>query len=117
MPSLHIGLGVFKKLYDQMEIQANHIDGKIYAYKVRQGNDSDDEDDDRDQKATNFDQAIQRRIDQRIYIKGQLERKQEDLEDLFDEIPLAGLKKKKKEVVSEMLTEIGKVQQDIEELV
>ncbi len=122
MPSLHIGLGVFKRIYDEMEVEANKIDAKIYSHRVTSSEEEEEEDDlplaDLTPK-NNFEQAIHHRIAERTTICQAIEQKETEVEDLFDDLPLAGLKhgKQFQDKVSSMLGEIGRLRQDISELV
>ncbi|XP_072047968.1 uncharacterized protein [Amphiura filiformis] len=120
VPSLHIGLGVFKKMYDMLEVDANNIDSKIYKHRVGDIDDDDDDDDDdviATKQHSNFDQAIMRRISEKDRVKETIEKKKEQVEDMFDDIPLASIKKKRqKKDVANMLGAIGTVRQEINEL-
>ncbi len=121
MPTLHIGLGVFKKIVDMMEDEANAIDAKIFHHRVA-GDDSDSDDDVplakvKQHKVTNFDQAIEKRIKERQQIAGIIEHKEHQVEELLDNIPLAAIKRRNKTAVAKMLSEVADVRQEIAELV
>ncbi|XP_071787541.1 uncharacterized protein [Asterias amurensis] len=82
IPSLHISLGIYKKLFDMFESSCHNIDLKLYKWSVEFA----DEDD--DNSATNFEQQISNEFERQQKIDSVMTQKQKELEQLEEELPL-----------------------------
>ncbi|XP_071796273.1 uncharacterized protein [Asterias amurensis] len=82
LPSLHISLGVFKKLFDLYESACHELDLKLF--KLRYEHDEVDTDAARSNFETQIDAEIKHQIDKKI----QLTEKQNQLEQLEEDLPL-----------------------------
>lgn len=109
MPTLHISLGVYNKIYDKLEEDASVIDQKIFRHRVKNPEDETD-------AKTNFNQSIQSKIKERANIQKAIHKKQEDIEEALDNIPLKHIKKPSQNIKKTLET-IGQARQEINEMV
>ena len=88
VPSLHLGLGIYKNLFDKLEAECHEIDNIIYKALVVDGSD----DKDSPEPASNFAQRIGNQIQKNKLIDQEIQKQKDHLEQLLDEIPLFLLK-------------------------
>ena len=98
MPSLHISLGVYKRLFDLLEEDCNALDNTIFHHQVTD-EDIDEEED--DFQSNNFTQNILSARADISKLKESLEKKQAQLEELKDDLPLQLLKLSSQELEQE----------------
>ncbi|XP_071796167.1 uncharacterized protein [Asterias amurensis] len=87
LPSLHISLGVFKKLFDLFESDCHRLDEHLFKLRAQVEDEDEDEDED-EHRDTNFDVQIATSVKQRNHIAEQLTKKKSRLEELEDDLPL-----------------------------
>lgn len=83
LPSLHISLGVFKKLFDLFESNCHELDGQLFKLRTQSYDDDDDEN-----AGTNFEEQIASSVQKRNTVAQQLREKQSRLDELEDDLPL-----------------------------
>ncbi|XP_071950201.1 uncharacterized protein [Antedon mediterranea] len=98
VPSLHLSLGIFKKLFDMLETEAHSIDCLIYS--LRKNGELDDT------SESKFDKIIQHQIQTQIDIKEKIEEKKLKLTEMEDAMPLIYLKGS---VDGSIITNVGKI--------
>ena len=84
LPSLHISLGVFKKLYDLFEGECHDLDSHLFKLRADAEVDSDED----DLEVNNFDAQVSASISKQHNISKQLQDKQARLEEIEDDLPL-----------------------------
>ena len=84
LPSLHMSLGIFKKLFDMLEAQCHELDMKLFSLCVT----NTDEDDDDATPECNFDQQVYAEYKRQILITEEKQKKEEELEQVEEELPL-----------------------------
>ena len=90
VPSLHLGLGIYKKLFDNLEGECHDLDNIIYKAMVM------DADDNPEPTCTsNFEQRIEKQIQKNKQVDREISKHKEQLEELLDEIPLYLLQESK----------------------
>ncbi|XP_033116827.1 uncharacterized protein LOC117116845, partial [Anneissia japonica] len=82
VPSLHISLGVFKKLFDMYESEAHEIDCHMYECRKK----TSDEDDKFGSSV--FKKLIQNNIKTQLECKNKIEKKEQRLAEAEEEMPL-----------------------------
>ncbi|XP_038062353.1 uncharacterized protein LOC119732823 [Patiria miniata] len=115
LPSLHISLGIFKKIYDLLESDCHSLDVRLFKLRV-EGADEDDDDDE-----FNFDQAVVAEVRRQQELQHQLLQKRESLEELEEELPLFQLQSHPQAQqihgeYREMICKAGQLHTDITEL-
>ena len=87
VPSLHLGLGIYKNLFDKLEAECHEIDNIIYKAMIVDGSDEIDS----PEPTSNFAQRIGNQIQKNKLIDQEIQKQKDHLEQL-DEIPLFLLK-------------------------
>ena len=82
LPSLHISLGVFKKLFDLFESECHRLDEHLFKLRAET------EDDDEMTSTNNFDEQVTTSIKKRNSIAQQLRDKKSRLDELEEDLPL-----------------------------
>ncbi|XP_033646390.1 uncharacterized protein LOC117305619 [Asterias rubens] len=85
VPTLHISLGVFKRLYDLFEQACHELDVAILKERAIARDIDDDFEDD---STTDFDKKVENELCRKRTIKRDLQEKRDQLEDLEEDIPL-----------------------------
>ncbi|XP_072051754.1 uncharacterized protein [Amphiura filiformis] len=93
VPSLHVSLGIFKRLYDLLEEECNTLDNTIFNYQVEcEEEASQDSQDSQDLVDNNFTQTIRSAKNRLHALKTSIQKKEAKLEDLIEDLPLQLLK-------------------------
>ncbi|XP_072027206.1 uncharacterized protein [Amphiura filiformis] len=93
VPSLHVSLGIFKRLYDLLEEECNTLDNTIFNYQVEcEEEASQDSQDSQDLVDNNFTQTIRSAKNRLHALKTSIQKKEAKLEDLVEDLPLQLLK-------------------------
>ena len=82
-PTLHISLGVYKKLYDLFEEECHKLDVFILEHKAKAVDESDTS-----EHPTNFGNQIKAEAMRKTQLAADLQKSRLQLEDLEDELPL-----------------------------
>ena len=83
IPTLHISLGVYKKLYDLFEEECHKLDVFILEHKAKAVDESDTS-----EHPTNFGNQIKAEAMRKTQLAADLQKSRLQLEDLEDELPL-----------------------------
>lgn len=105
MPTLHISLGIYQKIYNKLEDSCNDIDAIIFHHRI-QNNDPKG-------SSTNFHEVIQQQLDFNKIVKNKIQEKHDQIEELEEEIPLA----LNAEALNKIFTAIHLLRQDKTKLV
>ncbi|XP_038062362.1 uncharacterized protein LOC119732830 [Patiria miniata] len=89
LPTLHISLGVFKKLYDLFERDCHDLDLELFHLRVKAQDNSD---------LTNFDDQVANEIERLRRIQEQLHDKRSALESAEEDLPLYVLQNEMEEI-------------------
>ena len=119
LPSLHISLGIFKKLFDMYEEQCHELDMKLFTLCVTNPADEDDLDDDTP-PLCNFDQQVNAEYKRQILLRDDKQKKEEELEQIEEELPLHLLQNDLKSVdktFKDMAKRAFTIRQELHELV
>ncbi|XP_038053533.1 uncharacterized protein LOC119725985 [Patiria miniata] len=110
IPTLHISLGVYKKLFDLLERACHDLDVKLFQLRVT----SQDH-----EEGTNFDDQIAAEIQRQNKIQQDLTEKRSALEQAEEELPLYALRNncdKMDEAFRDTATSVFKLRADIRDL-
>ena len=83
-----MSLGIFKKLYDMLEERCHHLDVELFSLSVEHTDQSDSPSSDH-----NFDQRIKEEWIHQQKVKDEINKKEEELEQIEEELPLYLLQK------------------------
>ena len=89
LPTLHISLGVFKKLFDLLEKECHSMDVELLHLRVRTEDSA---------GRTNFDDQVVAERERQDNVKQILEEKRNDLERAEEELPLHVLQNTREEM-------------------
>ena len=113
IPTLHISLGVYKKLFDLLERACHGLDVKLFQLRVTCKE---------HEQGTNFDDQVITEIQRQDKIQQELAEKQAALEEAEEELPLHILNNESEledmdEAFRETATSVFKLRADIRDLV
>ena len=113
LPSLHMSLGIFKKIYDMFEAECHKIDLKLFQLRVQHA-------DEEELMSNNFDQRVAGEFQKQQQLTTDIAEKKEELEQVEDDLPLHILQQnlpQADKVFREMANRAYTLRQEIEELV
>lgn len=113
LPTLHISLGIFKKLYDLLENSCHKIDFTLYQLRVQNA----DKDDD---CSNNFDLKVAEEFERQQKLKKDQASKQKELEQVEEELPLEVLQqslRNDKHIFQGMANRAFTLRQQLQEMV
>ncbi|XP_038050937.1 uncharacterized protein LOC119724100 [Patiria miniata] len=112
VPTLHISLGVYKRLYDLFEMECHRLDVEVLKQRAI-GRSLDDED---DSLATDFDKKVEDELSRQRRVEKDLQEKRNNLEELEEEVPLPLLNDLHNSTGNEMVNKVQMLRADIAEM-
>ena len=79
VPTLHLGLGIFKSIFDKLESDCHDLDVIIYKAMLKEESQID---------TNNFYQHITKQVERNAATRRKVENKKEELQDITDDLPL-----------------------------
>ena len=79
VPTLHLGLGIFKSIYDKLEADCHDLDSLIYRALLKTQEIPTDD--------NNFYQSITDQVARTASTRRKIEEKKEELEEIVDDLP------------------------------
>ena len=114
VPTLHISLGVYKRLYDLFELECHQLDVEILKERAIASSLEDEHD---DNLTTNFDKKVADELSRKRIIAKDLEEKRPQLEDLEEDIPLLHVHDLHNTTGDEKVNRVHMLRADIAEMV
>lgn len=91
VPTLHLGLGIYKNLYEKLEAECHGIDVLMYKGLVNAGEIANED----DATSTNFNQTVNSKITANQHIDADIVKMEEELHLVEEELPLRLLQQSK----------------------